>query len=498
MRSLALILPGLLIVGCVSDPQDPKTWIKKLDDPRESKDAVSQLKRLNDPVAVPALIELYKKTKDVEHLKAIAHFKDKRQVPIMVDALDYSEESCDAAATAANALSQTPDENAVDPLIKALLKPLNIKTRCNIVKVESMKALTTIHNPKGVEALTKVLQTSADEQDFFLNQEAARALGAFADAHAIPALVRGLFMTGRGVDIYQPCRVALLQIGKAAVPALIEAHQRKNEKLEEDAKKGEFREGIIEQKTALVLGDLRAKEAVPVLLAELKKPKKGDNRRGALYALGMIADPTTIKELVAVLSDSKEDYADRISAAEALNLAGDPSALPALLAVAKTGDVTKDGEKFPDVRMAAAMAYSRIGGPAEAAAFAPLAATEKAAKDVFDECAQRLEVAKKCNKDLGCYAGALADPVLAKQEKAAFMLARMGKEALPALIKAVSTREIAVRQAVIFALGKVADKSSTDAKKALDMQIELDRTKPPLRPVVEEMRAVRAQIESRS
>jgi HEAT repeat protein len=481
----------------VSDPRDPNTWIKKLDDPREQKEAVNQLKHLNDPAAVPGLIALYKKTKDPEHLKAVAHFKDKSAVPVMIEALDYSEESCDAAATAASAIGETPDPSATDALVKALLKPLPVKTRCNVVKQEAMKALAKIHDAKGVEAIIKVLETSADEQDFFLNQEAAKALGQFGDARAVPALIRGLFMIGRGANIFQPCRVSLLQIGKPAIQPLIDAHEHKFDKLEQDAKKYEFTPGVIEHKTALILGDLHAKEAVPILVAELKKPKKGDNHLGALNALGSIGDPATVKDMIAVLADGKQDYMDRVAAASALNFAGDPSALPALLSAAKSADVTKDGEKYPDVRIAAAMAYSRLGGAAEAAAFAPVAAGEKKAQAEFEECATRLEVAKKCGKDVACYGGALEDKVLAKQEKAAFMLGHMGKEGLPFLVKKLKTPERVIREAVLVGISRLADKSSADVKKTLDDQIELDRTKPPLKAIVEEMRAVRAEIDSR-
>ena len=56
----------------------------------------------------------------------------------------------------------------------------------------------------------------------------------------------------------------------------------------------------------------------------------------------------------------------------------------------------------------------------------------------------------------------------------------------------LSTREPIVRQAVLFGVGKIADKSTPEAAKALDAQIEVDRTKPPMRALVEEMRAVRA------
>ena len=94
----------------------------------------------------------------------------------------------------------------------------------------------------------------------------------------MPALIRGLFMTGRGADIYSAvprlaaCRSASRRCSRSSTRI-----EHKNAALEADAKKYEFRPGVIEQKTALVLGDLRAKEAVPAMLAELKKPQKGDN-----------------------------------------------------------------------------------------------------------------------------------------------------------------------------------------------------------------------------
>ena len=90
------------------------------------------------------------------------------------------------------------------------------------------------------------------------------------------------------------------------------------------------------------------------------------------------------------------------------------------------------------------------------------------------------------------------DPKLTHQEKAAFMLGRMGKPALPALLKKLSTREPVVRFAVLYGIGRIADKSSPGVKEALDAQISVDSTKPPMRPLVDEMRAVRAEINSKS
>src|SRR6476659_1961339 len=145
MRRIGLLgIVGLFMAGCVSDPRDPNTWIKKLSDPRDQKDAVMQLRRIGDPVAVPPRVELYKKSKDAEVLKAIASFKDKRSVPTLVEALDFSEDSCESSAAAATALGDINDSSSVDALIKALQKPLPIKTRCNVVKLESMNVLFNV------------------------------------------------------------------------------------------------------------------------------------------------------------------------------------------------------------------------------------------------------------------------------------------------------------------------------------------------------------------
>ena len=44
---------------------------------------------------------------------------------------------------------------------------------------------------------------------------------------------------------------------------------------------------------------------------------------------------------------------------------------------------------------------------------------------------------------------------------------------------------------------KDIEKRMSDAVHALEQQIEIDKTKPPIKPLVEEMRAVLAEISSR-
>src|SRR5262249_19524426 len=143
--------------------------------------------------------------------------------------------------------------------------------------------------------------------------------------------------------------------------------------LEADAKKYEFFPGIIVQKASIVLGDLHDKSALPALLDELKKPddglkagpgKGGSGHQSVLLALGLIGGPEVVKPLTAWLENAKENYKLRAAAAEALNLAGDTSALPALLKAANESFInTKSKEIDPEhgaLVAAAATAYSRL------------------------------------------------------------------------------------------------------------------------------------------
>ncbi|HZS41411.1 MAG TPA: HEAT repeat domain-containing protein [Polyangia bacterium] len=505
-RSLALAV-SLLVVGCVDDPRDPNTWIKKLNDPREGKDAVRELVKIKDKAAVPPLIDLYKKGKDAEVLRAISTFKDPRAVPIMIDALDYSEDSFDAAAIAANALGDTPDPSAVEPLMATLKKPLPIKTRANIVKLEAMKALGKIGDKRAVDALDKVLSTSADDQDFFLNKTAAGQLARFNDPKSVPFLIRGLFMTGRGADIFAECRTALVGIGEPAVQPLVDAMNRKNAELEADAKKYEFIPGIIVQKTAILLGDIRSKTAVPALLAELKKPddglKKGvSGHQSVIIALGLIGSPDVKAPLLAILTDAKQPNKLRAAAAEALNGAGDTSALPALLKIANESFINMKSHEIDAEHgalvAAAATAYSRLAWAEQANVTwqkLPADLEESDAHVVFKNASARLEVAKACKKDVACYAKMLDDKDSAKAEKAALMLGRLGKPGVDELAKAVGVSDLSVRMTVLVGLAQ-AGKASPEVRAALAKQIELDDGKPMIKKagVVDEMRVVLAQI----
>ena len=81
--------------------------------------------------------------------------------------------------------------DAVDPLIKAVEKQLPIKSRANNARIASMRALVKIGDKRAVPTLMKVLTTSADDQDFLLNQKAALGLAEFRDPAGDPGPHQG-------------------------------------------------------------------------------------------------------------------------------------------------------------------------------------------------------------------------------------------------------------------------------------------------------------------
>ena len=202
------------------------TWAKQVKNLRTQKEALDHLANMDVEKArpaVPALIELFKDTKRPEHLEALARYHDPRTKAIMIEALDYTEDDFDRATIAAGVLGDMKATEAVAPLIKAAEKELPVKSRANNVRIAAMRALVKIGDKRAVPTLMKILTTSADDQDFLLNQKAALGLAEFRDPQSIPALIKGLFMTGRGTGIFQECRLALVRIGAPAVDPMIAA-----------------------------------------------------------------------------------------------------------------------------------------------------------------------------------------------------------------------------------------------------------------------------------
>ncbi len=478
--------------GCEGDPNDPMTWAKQLKNLRTQKEALDHLANMDVErarPAVPYLLELYQDTKRPEHLEALARYLDPRTKAVMIESLEYSDDDFDRATIAAGALGEMKAPEAVDPLIKAAEKQLPIKSRANSTRIAAIRALVRINDKRAVPTLMKILTTSADDQDFLLNQKAALGLAEMRDPQSIPALIKGLFMTGRGTTIFQECRLALVRLGTPAVDPLIQLLQEKNPEIQEMARRLKFEEpppvgtpGVVPHKAAILLGDLRARKAVPNLIARLHMKARGDEHRSALIALGYIADPAGDDAILGVLKDTKAEPLERASAADALYLSGDRRAVPTLLEIARSGYVMTGGQKASDLRASAAIALARIAGKETYDAFKALTDKETEAQGVFGMALDRMQVAKECDQDLACYGKKLLDPSWTRAEKAAFAIGFSGnaKQGLPYLLAAMkpittmTPERFPVHQAILFALARLGSKDCSTCIEKLDKQIERD------------------------
>jgi HEAT repeat protein len=497
MRNLPLVslfASGLALTasfgvpGCAGDPNDPMTWAKQLKNLRTQKEALDHLANMEADKArpaVPALIELYQDTHRPEHLEALARYKDERTKPVLIEALDYSDDDFDRATIAAGVLGDMKATDAVDALIKAADKPLPVKSRANNAKLAAMRALVHIGDKRAVPTLMKIVTTSADEQDFVLNQKAALGLAELRDPAAVPALIKGLFMTGRGANIFQECRLALVRIGEPAVAPLVALLDRKLPEIEEMASQLKFDEvtpGVIPFKAAAMLGDLRAVSAVPALQGHLQQKQKGGEHTAIVIALGLIATPAAVDTLIAVLKDPKVEPTVRVSASDALYLSGDRRAVPILLEIARSGYVTVRGQKASDLRATAAIDLARIAGADVFDSFKALADKEKDAEGAFGMALDRMLVAKECGNDLACYGKKLSDASWTRAEKAAFAIGFSGdaERGLPLLLGALKPlasmgqERFPVHQAILFALTRLGSRSCQACVEKLDKQIERD------------------------
>lgn len=467
-------LMGVLVMfsGC-GDPKDPQTWIKQLDDPKKANNAIIQLKKLNDKAAVLPLCKYYEKEPTATVLKGILHFKDKRAIPTLIKALDAPEEKYHNITVAASGLADLEAVEAVPALVGVLKRPIPRKSRANKAKVAAIEALRRIGDKKAVPALIRVAEGSPDKQDFFLNKRAMKALGELKDPEAIPVLIRGLFMasTLQGPS-YPMARVALVRMGKPAIAPLVKALKKEDKDLNLMAKELEFKKGVIENKIAIILGDMKANDSVPTLIDMLSKADLSQTKMaGVITALGKIGDKRAVDTLIKVAENKKATYKIRMQACNALRGIGDKRAVPVLLNLAQKGFI--EGGYY-NLREAGAMEWGRIVG-AEAAegmkVLDAILAEDELKKykrnwKTFKEAKDRATIALKCKDDAKCYGKALNNSklTLAQREKAAVMISILpnGREALDDLIKALPLREPVLRLFMLEAAKRIG--IATDKK----------------------------------
>lgn len=506
-RAFAVGLCGLLLVlgGCEGDPNDPQTWIKKLDEGALREKAVEELTRIytdtlnakngnaDDPavkamrdVLVPPMVAAFKQYRDdvgarEKILDALASMHDPRAEEVFIAALDFTPDLSEAQAVkGAEGLGALGSQAGVEPLLACLAKITGNRPIDNQMKRAIVEAFMKIKDPRSVPAMIQILDTSPEEQDFFVNKLTAIALGVVGDPRAVPVLIRALFMEGRGASIFQQARYSLVQIGGPAVEPLIRAMKGQDPELQRMANARSFLPGVVQWKCARILGDIGDPRAIDALL-ELVASTDQEVQGWAAAALGQLArTPEAMTRVTAAITPKLREEATFgawVSIIGALAIMGGPERMATIRA-------TFEKEMLPDpgIRVACAMWWSRLATADESAAFDRTVNEEddQGLKDGLNVHRVRFVAAGQCTTDVACWIGKLddADPIVA--DKAAFMLGQLAAgnaAAQTALIAHLNARNTELRQAVLNALDRL---SSTGCP-----------------PCVERIRAIAAEEEGR-
>ncbi len=421
------LLAGLFLLttltACPKDPYEADTWIDKLDsdDPKEVERAVNKLAdEVKDPKAIKPLGEMWRKRARSSRLLRIIiglasqpSYKDARgkdhpgpfwkdAVPFLIEALQFEvgdTRSIEDAMAAADALGRARDPSSVQALIAAINagqsgKPLPVTDPGQNVRIASMRALGNFGgDQRAVETLVKVLQTDPLDDENRDNPEAmvssakirgaaANGLGATRNPAALGPLVLALYQ----VDVIFPqVRGALTQYGEPAVPELLKVFKGEHPEVNKFAKENNFANdctkgegpgtsciapGAVAYKSAIVLGDLRARGAVPILIDGLKRPARTSffgpggvpgppDHNGILDALRKINDPSAAEIVSTYMKDPKtDDVFVRPLAIDVYSMIAREPSKAALDYMA--GEIKNDAQEVEEIRKAAGMAYARL------------------------------------------------------------------------------------------------------------------------------------------
>ncbi|HEX7599999.1 MAG TPA: hypothetical protein VF316_00260 [Polyangiaceae bacterium] len=477
------------LAGC-ADENDPKTWVKRLDDPAQRATAVERLgnfyedaytkadKKRDNPelkALVDTMIEpmtttytkggLDEKTRKLL-IKELGDFRDPRTGPALAKAFNEYEagKSDDDVQYASNAVTGiykaggTVDQAVIDALWNCFTKFAPTKSP-SIKAVQALApAVLAVKSPsyaaKAVEKLgaTVILDEKGgvnDQLDFW-QLISVQLLGELKFGPAARALVTVL-MTPNKLKLASPAKTALLRIPKESVPLMAGALNGTDPdlaKLQADfgPEKGYVR--IL----ADILSYASTNAAKDAMLAAIPALDNDTNRAAVAQMLVLFPSDAKLVDAFKNLYGKLPPIADkgggddtgreRASLLQVGSEFYDASMVPWLLKEAggAKGDnvilaqlgAIQAGTKLmqPDQKKAVGDALAAL----EKQSLAPV--EKKGVESLRSNFTMASEVLDKCQKDVGCYLTALDTPVAASPEganwrhiKAAAMCGMLGNEA---------------------------------------------------------------------
>jgi HEAT repeat protein len=352
----------------------------------------------------------------------------------------------DRDSTPVNAVSQC-GVSAVPSLIEALKHPNDV------IRASAVEALGKI-GPEAKAAVPSLIQALKDRHEF-VRAGAAEALGKIgSDANsAVPHLIQAL-KDDNGF-VRRSAAEALGRMGsdaKGAVPHLIQALKNDN---------GFVRRSAVE---ALVRMGSDAKDSVPQLI-QIVKNENGFIRVSAIRVLGKIGSDA--KAAIPVLIEAFQDNDSQIGSAAASALAQIGSdAIPVL--------VEALGNPNEDIRVRAVSGLGTISSNAGAVVPALIQTLHDESREVRIETFITLgSIGSSAEDAIPALIQVLIQVLKGQDEElsrgAAFVLEKIGRDAVPFLVEIIKNGREDVRISAISALGYMG----SEAESAVPVLIEL-------------------------
>lgn len=514
----------LALLGCKGDPQTPEYWSKALENGKRTSDRVRIVEELRSsgnvtPAFFPMLQEQLKTQKAPEVKTALVRIlgekRDTSSVATLTEIIERG--NTDTAINEMNkeiafALGNLGEAKAVPTLLQ-MLKFRDIYTR-----IEAIAALGLLKAQDAVEPLLAIAEDDSGEP--YVTKKAIIALGDIGDPRAVPALVKLMFKERSGKSFYVESSYALYQLGLPAAEALRPLVEGKAQDLVKWAQENRVIEPALYAKAAQVLGDLHDAKAENALLEKLNFQSdfldvKLFVRMRMADALGRLRSKAAVSKLSGMLNE--EEANARGEYIRALIRIGDKQAVPALVKSASVGSW--------DAREPAMVGAAMLGDETTVAVFEKFAKDEPALVekeckadsnypgcndvagltkkhlDALSRLQARLQAAKECKGDTGCWAKKLTDSDAGVAERAAYELGRSGQaEHVQTLTARLTESNLDTRLAVIQAIDWLVHDSKEAAEKAktalpaLEKQIANEKGKTEFVKVNEDLRRLAVKL----
>jgi hypothetical protein len=517
-----LAVSGATLVGC-NDENDPKTYVKRLDDPAQRsgairrlsaffEDAMTKANKKRDAPEIAALLDvivepmtktyaagnLDEKTRK-ELIKSLNDMRDPRAAPAMAKAFnDYepgkNDEDVKYAAQWTNGLASGgafTDQGVIDAL-------WNCFSKFQASKAKSINLLTDLHDavlsvahpsygPKAVEKLGGVvLDTPESQMDqvMFWQKTSIQVLREIKFGPAAKPLVKVLLTPAKG-DLRATANAAIMVIPKEAEPALVGALNGSDAELAKLA--GEVPEKLGTAILADSVSWLSRPAGRDALIAALATATDDTNRT-------VIAQCLTRFPVDAKMKDAFFDVYKKLPPNTKLNTPDSPYARPVLVQVSSA---FYDPSLTDWVLKEVATSKGEEGSSMQAKGLeAALKLMDKAHVKPVSDMVNRFwtpqektlftgaaEITNKCDKDAACYVATFDAPVGSspadklKAIKAARMAATYGKDDTKAALiaKIDKVKDGQARLAVVEAIDQLAGaKGDAAAADALDKIVAAD------------------------